>query len=313
MLNIKSIALGLSVLMLGANTAAAQQTPSVSLNSVLQYDVYEDGSMAIEITDLAFIPSSAPQMRVVVRKASGEKLATYRFYDDYRMQAAVFGRLTPDGGPVHQFAPGDYALDFTVRGKLVKSVPFAVEKASTSSDPFAPGSSYRFQGPWQKWAYLTENSAGAASVYFWSGLNDLPQGVKRAPYIAKVFRDGKLIAHTSRRTGLIASDWMKRYNNHFLTPHTQRKAHNAKIIPLSELKKSGSYRLDIELTDTGTVLRSFSYSATGGAFNPHPRTQLGYQPHADYVFPRAPDTGSSSYEWSNVHWMMTNELASGDK
>ena len=61
-------------------------------------------------------------------------------------------------------------------------------------------------------------------------------------------------------------------------------------------------------TQSSLVLRSFEDSLGNSdgrlaLLALAPRSVLGYQPQADYVFPRAPDTRSSSYEWREVHWI----------
>ncbi len=98
-LGLKRLALAIAALLFGATAAAAQNEPSVSLNSFLQYDTYDDGSIAIEPTDLAFAPASL-NARVVIRRAGGGTVAEHRFYEDYRMKVQVFGRMMPAQSPV---------------------------------------------------------------------------------------------------------------------------------------------------------------------------------------------------------------------
>ncbi len=301
----KRLAFVFAAMVFGAGSAAAQNEPSVSLNSFLQYDTYDDGSIAIEPTDLAFAPARL-DARVVIRRAEGGKVAEHRFYEDYRMKVQVFGRMMPAQSPVEQLAPGDYVIEYYVSGKMVTAFSFSVQQTSTSNDPFNPGSTYKFTGPWQKWAYLAPHTGSpdsAAALYFWGGTNDLPAGSRKGGFTAKVYRGGKLIAHSNPRTGNLGAKEMHRRDVFFQVPHAANKSHLARNVTLAELSKPGSYRVDVVLNDSGKVIRSFKYSAAGGKITPHPRSVLGYQPQADYVFPRAPDTRSSSYEWREVHWI----------
>ncbi|MDJ0644045.1 MAG: hypothetical protein QNJ15_14620 [Erythrobacter sp.] len=302
---IRSLIVAVALILFGAVGAAAQNNPSVSLNSFLQYDTYPNGSIAIEPTDLAFAPAKL-DARVVIRRAGGGKVAEHRFYEDYRMKAQVFGRMMPAQSPVEQLAPGDYVIEYYVGGKMVTAFAFSVERTSTSNDPFNPGSTYRFTGPWQQWAYLAPHSGSAnaaASVYFWGGTSDVPPNSRERAFTAKAYRNGTLIAHSNPRTGNLGAKAMHRRNAFFQVPHAANKSHQARNVTLAELSKPGRYRIDIVLNDSGKVIRSYSYEAAGGKISPHPRSVIGYQPQADYVFPRAPDPRSSSYEWREVHWI----------
>ena len=302
---IRRLILAFSILLFGAGAAAAQNNPSVSLNSFLQYPTYPNGSIAIQPTDLAFAPDRL-NARVVIRKASGGSVASHKFYEDYRMKAQVFGRMMPAQSPVEQLAPGDYVIEYYVSGKLVTAIPFSVQTDSVSNDPFNPGTSYKFMGPWQKWAYLAPHSGSAnaaAAIYFWGGKQDMPAGSRAGGFTAKVYRNGKLIAHSNPRTGNLGAKGMHRRNAFFQVPHAANKSHQARNVTLAELSQPGSYRVDVVLNEGGKVIRSYSYTAAGGKITPHPRAVLGYQPQADYIFPRAPDPRSSSYEWREVHWI----------
>jgi len=297
----------LAALVFAATSLAAQNSPSVSLSSVMNYRIFENGNMRIGDTDIAFAPPDNPQMQVEIRSATGGQIASFPFYDTYRLQAAVFGRAVADGQATHQFAPGDYVLDYKVKGQLVTSVPFSVSKASSSDDPFAPGASYRFTGPWQKWAYIApdrQRSGEAASLFFWAGANDVDTSATGSrQFIAKLYRGNSLIGHSKRRSGIITNNWMQRHKSVFLKPHPVGFRGTADIIPISELMKPGSYRIEVELTDTGETVRTFSFSSANGAITPHPRSVLGYQPQADYVFARGPGIRTQRYDWREINWI----------
>lgn len=121
-----------------------------------------------------------------------------------------------------------------------------------------------------------------------------------------MYRDGKLVAQSKRGVGTITSRWMERHKVTLLQPHSASNSRNASVVPLSELAKPGSYRIDVELIDNGEVFRSFAFRSSGGKIMPHPRTVLGqggeFKQDA-YIFPRAPDPRSSSYTWREVHWI----------
>lgn len=302
----KTLTAIISAASIGISAAIAANAPSVTLQSVLDYQIYNNGGVRIDKTDLAFAPTAPLNAQLIVRTKAGEDVASWPFFDNYRVTEAVFGRMSTTGGAIQSFDVGEYAFDYVVDGAVATSIPFSVVPGTVSDDPFNPQSTVKFVGPWQQWAYLAPNTRGsdsAAAVHFWAGSSDLPDGQTRAPFVVKVERDGVLIAHSNPRTGHINHRPIS-HNKAFLQePHEADKSHLAKNVALAELQKDGNYKVTVELADSGTVIRTYQFASGGGQITPHPRTTLNYQPNSAYIAPRATVRGSTTYEFEAVHWI----------
>ena len=201
-----------------ADGALAQERhPSVTLRSMLDVDVYDSGFMGFEDVNVAFAPPSPGDAFIRVASADGRELGRFGFFDAYRNQAGVFARLQPENLAEYTVPTGDYVLEYHVDGALASRMPFSVEPHTVSDDPFAPGSTVRFTGPWQDFAYFTfdENQSQgveAVELHFWAGASDLPPGAARGPVVATLTRNGEVIAHTKRRSGATLDHvWLRRH------------------------------------------------------------------------------------------------------
>ncbi|MEM6538260.1 MAG: hypothetical protein AAF668_11090 [Pseudomonadota bacterium] len=313
MLALSALVLTTGLLITGVTSPAAAQAsggnaPVVTLQSILNYLVYDNGNMKVEFTDLAFAPQGQVDAEIIIRTQSGNTLASYPYYPDYRQTSTVFARMTPNTNAFHSFEPGDYALDFKVSGALVTSFPFSVKVAATSDDPFNPGNTLKFEGPWQQWAFLTPNGKSddpadsAAALHFWAGMSDVKPGSKRPSIIAKAYRNGTLIAHSNPRTGNLPNRALSASKLFFQEPHEANKSHLAPSVTLVDLSKDGNYRITLEAVETGDVLREYTYKASGGKIIPHPRTELAHKPRTEYIPPRVM-VGGYGFEFRPAHWI----------
>ncbi|MEM9704490.1 MAG: hypothetical protein AAF850_00280 [Pseudomonadota bacterium] len=305
------VLIGSAPVLLSKEAASQPYPPAIGLHSFMNYMIYDSGLMRIDFTDVAFAPPGPANARVIIRNADGSEAAAWPFYENYKARHAVFGRMAPNNQAIFTFTEGSYALDYEVAGKLATRIPFSVETKSVSDDPFNPGKKLKFTGPWQQWAYLapvSQNDAtSAAAVHFWGGVSDF-KGVKRSPATyAKVLRNGALIAHSNRRTGDIWNRPMQRARYVLQVPHETTKSHLAKGVTMADLTVDGNYRITIETVDDAQVIREFAFSTSGGVINPHPRTVLGYQPSSEFIPPRAPNFGGSTYEMIDAVWISTPE------
>ncbi len=290
------------------STPAAAQgpKPAVTLDSVLNFFIYDSGLMRMHFTDVAFAPEGAVNASVAIRDGGGAEIASWSYYEDYRVRQAVFGRMSPNNQAQHTFAAGDYALEFVIAGETATRIPFSVETHSTSDDPFNPGTKLKFVGPWQKWAYLAPNGQdadSAAAIHFWAGKSDFDGDGRPPATYARVYRNGTLIAHSNPRTGDIWTKPAQRSRYFFQKPHEAAKSHLAPNVTIADLSQDGAYRITIDVVETGETIREFAYRAEGGKIVPHPRTVLGHQPRTEYIPPRVPVFGGSTYEFTEAHWI----------
>jgi hypothetical protein len=116
-------------------------------------------------------------------------------------------------------------------------------------------------------------------------------------------RNGKVVAHSKATTGMLDHEWLRRHTELLFHPHDAKGAPNARLFAKTDLEQTGSYRLTVELKETGKIIRDYSFSAAGGKLVPHPRTALGYEPHVDYIPPRVIRKGSSTYAFEEAFWI----------
>jgi hypothetical protein len=303
---LSTIAISILLAVTAAPAASAQSKPAVTLQSILNTDVYDSGFMGLDYTDVAFAPKNYSEAKVKVVDAAGRQLAEFGFFSGYKVTQSVFARLQPENMSEYTFKTGDYALEYSLNGETITRLPFSVVEKSTSDDPFNPGSTVKFVGPWQDWAYLTfasSNEAEPVSVTFWAGASDLAPGKIRGPFTVYLTRNGKIVAHSKRAAGMLGHEWLRDYRLQLFYPHDQKGSPNALFFDKNEISKAGDYRLSVKLEETGEVIRTYAFRAAKGKLTPHKRTVLSYKPHTDYIPPRVTKRGASSYEFEEAFWI----------
>ncbi len=281
------------------------QGPTVGLDSILNSDIYDNGFLGFSEYDLIFAPAGQVDAKVVVTNKSGE-VAQFGFFPDYRYSNGVFGKLRPQNHAETTLPAGDYAMEFYVSGDVATRVPFSVEAGAVSDDPFNPGSKVTFTGPWQDFAYFTfipNREIETSNLSFWAGASDLPDGETRGAIFVKLTRNGKLVAHSKRNQGTLDHNLLRRHTMMLFQPHERNGEANAIAFSKADMEKNGKYKLTVELTDSGKVIREYEFKSAGGALSPHPRTALGYTPKADYIAPRVLKQGTTSYEFVEAFWI----------
>lgn len=290
----------------GAQQATPQ--PTIGLDSFMKTTLYKNGGLYLTEYDLIFAPQGGAQTKAVV-KSKGKEVASFGFFPEYRYGQGVFGRLKAENHASATLAPGDYVMEFTVEGELATSVPFKVVADAASDDPFNPEQTVHFEGPWQQFAYLTFKpfkETETVNVNFWVSSSDIDSDKRSEPVSVKLKRNGKLVAHSRVTQGLVTNNEILRKNDLTLYhPHERKDEYRAVVFSKEDLSQNGKYTLSVELTDSGKVLRDFKFSAKGGQLTPHPRTELGYKPRADYIAPRVLKPGTTTYEFVEAYWIET--------
>ncbi|MFC2953221.1 hypothetical protein ACFOOP_14895 [Marinicaulis aureus] len=292
----------------GAPAAANSQGPTVGLDSILQTKIYYSGFLGFNEYDLIFAPPGQVDAKVVI-KSKNDPVAEFGFFPDYRYREGVFARMQPVNHSEYTFTPGEYVMEFYVSGELATRTPFKVVADAPSGDAFNPEQTFRFVGPWQDFAYLTFTpfkDTETVNFSFWAGSGDLSAGQTRAPVNAKLTRNGKLVAHSKVTQGMLDHEMARRHTLLLFHPHERKDEANVPALTKTDLQENGNYKLTLELTETGEVIRSFSFKAKGGELVPLPRTVLGYTPRADYIAPRVVKAGSSNYEFVEAYWLQAN-------
>jgi hypothetical protein len=285
---------------------AQTYAPAIDYTSLLNMKFYDNGMLRFDDANLAFAPADNVDASVEVVSADGKVLGKFDYYPEYAFAAKAFGRIRVKGNAEVQIsAPGNYFIRFKISGKPSTRFPFSV-KVLGSGDPFDTAKKYQFDGPWRSMAYLwmrPYKTTALPDVVFWTGSADLKAGTTKDQTSAKLFRNGKMIAHSKTAQGHIAAGHYVQSTHAFFAPHEARQAHEAPGLTREQLLVDGNYNIRIERQSDGALLRNFVFTVTGGQIQELPRSVLGYQPHENFIVPRVPVYGSSTYEFRPAIWI----------
>jgi hypothetical protein len=140
-------------------------------------------------------------------------------------------------------------------------------------------------------------------IVFWVGGADLKPGTTKDQTYAQLFRNGQLIAHSKRSQGHIAAGHYQQSTHSFFMPHDARQSHAAPGLTREQLLVNGKYNIRIERQSDKALLRNFTFTVANGQVQELPRATGGYQRTEDFIAPRVPVYGSSTYEFKPVIWI----------
>lgn len=308
-----SVSILLGTLMLSVGIAIAQERePAIGFESLLNLKMFDSGLVNFTGHDLVFAPPSAAGITSAIKVKGGATVLAYEYFPEYRANVDVFARLNPKGIPQHKFGPGDYVFEFSKDGAVFTRFPFSIVAKVAGTDPFSAAKSYALRGPWQRFAYFyfrnardfsANSDVSAAYLNFWAGTSDAPPGKQRVAIQLRLFRDGNLVAHSRETQGMIQNYPMERHDIPLFHPHERSKMANARIFSRADLVQAGKYQLTVELQEGKTVIRDYRFESDGEKVVPHERTVIGYNPHSDYIVPRVPKQGSTTYAFEEAIWI----------
>ncbi len=285
---------------------AQTYAPAIDYTSLLNMRFHDNGVLRFDDINLAFAPADTVDASVEVVNAEGKVMGQLDYYPEYSFAAKSFGRIRVKGNPeVQTSAPGNYFIQFKVSGKPSTRFPFNV-RVLGSGDPFDTAKKYQFDGPWRSMAYLwmrPYKTTSLPDVVFWTGSADLKAGTTKDQTRAKLFRSGQMIAHSKTAQGHIAAGHYRQSTHAFFAPHEARRSHEAPPLTREQLLVDGKYNIHIERQSDGALLRNFVFTVAGGQVQQLPRSVLGYQPHENFIVPRVPVYGSSTYEFKPAIWI----------
>lgn len=284
---------------------AQPRTPSVALESLLDTAFHATGIVRLDTLDIVFAPAPPVEVQVQVIGPDGQPLATFPTYPEYKFTSQAFGRLQVVGPAEAQLTtPGKHELRVLVQGKLATVLPFSAAVVG-GEDPFAPGRTWRFDGPWRRWGYLLEREVRGVRVVdlvYWVGAADLAPDQKAGQVLGQILFDGKVIAHSNERRGHIADQHFKRDSLSFFRPHDAKEP-NPTPFGVADLQADGRYELRLTRQSDQVTLRSFPFEVKDGTWVSHPRTALGHEPAPEYIAPRVVKKGSNVYEFVPAVWL----------
>ncbi len=288
--------------------AAQQYSPTFDFESVLNtYFDDTSGLISFQAGRIIFAPDAPFHGQIAVLNSANEMVADFSFYPDYKVKNGVYAEaLVKTPADVTLTKPDLYTIVWVVNGKPVTRLPFRLEIASGGNDPFNPGKTYRFDGYWRTFAFLTDVSEADdfPELHYWLGGKDLPSGKNSdRPFIA-LYRDGDMVAHSKKQgPGIIRSGHFDRARTLLFHPHKKKESPNARHFLLKDWLVDGKYEILVTRESDGKQIRSFDFQVSNGQFEPHPRTKLGYQPQTDYIAPRVQSKGATGLELEEAVWI----------
>lgn len=311
---LKCFALGIAMALAAAASAAAQQTPRITLQSILNTYIYETGLMRFEPIDIAFAPQNPAPVTLFIKKQSGETLATFGSYNDYyTARDKVFARQKLVNTAQINLTPGIYGLQFAVGGQAATQFLFKVDVNEVSDDPFNPKTTYKFIGPWQQYAYLlfptmrnfkTGEDPEVIELHFWAGKQDQPSTVKKGNIFGWIMKDDQLLAHSLQTLGYLGNRQLEQNKMIFYRPHERGKEVNAIPFYKSEmLGEDGTYTFLIRRQEDKKLIRGYQLTVENGQIVPLPETSLTYEPGHSMVLPRVYQLGKNVLEFVPAVWI----------
>ncbi len=303
-----------SAFILLLNGAVAQQySPTFDYQNVMN-TYFDDNSGLISFQNgrVIFAPEGKFNGKIAVLDEKQQVVTSFSFYPEYRPKVGVYawvGVKTP--ADVTLSKPGVYQIVYLVDGKPVTRFPFRLVQASAGNDPFNPQKTYRFDGYWRTFAYITINNWGGKKVpeiNYWLGGMDLPEGKSRDRQIVTLYRNGKMVAHSKRTSGEYQSGHFKEYRTMLYHIHPAGKEANAVPFALNDWQVDGTYEVRVNRLADGVALRSYDFKVVNGKIEGHPRSKLGYQPQIDYIAPRVQKRGSTQLELVEAIWIEDRKL-----
>lgn len=295
---------------------AQQSTPIITWQSLLNTPMYASGKMSFREYDIAFAPPLPLSASFRVMRSDGQKMGDFKFFDSYRYQHSVFAKAQVAGPAEITFAPGRYALQFTVAGAAASQFVFAVEPLETSDDPFNPSTTVQFVGPWQKYGFFrfpqvrnfgTGQDLPALELNYWAGAQDKPSTMRDGALFVKLMKDGQMVAQSKRTGGFIGNEAMRTHKTLLFKPHEQNKEANALAFYRDDLvANDGLYQVLIERKADGAAIRTFDVRVEGGKMIALPQTQLTYKPSMEVIVPRVMPKGQGQWEFEEAFWIARN-------
>lgn len=280
--------------------------PAIEYQHLMEMRFYENqGNFLVEDLEVVFPPAGRPNATFVISRANGQVLTTVPLRLETPLATyTMFGMFKPNGVPgnANVGEPGDYILSVQIDGQPITTLPFSMKKES-SNDPFNPKNTFVREGPWRDLAHLSvrnEQPDSHLEFTWWASLRELPPGTKNPLITVHIMNGGQEIASTRSPVVPSQTDWqMFRQEFHFPAEPKVR------WMTLPDLtKRDGVYTIVAKVN--GKPFKSYRAEVRGGQLQRHPRNQLGFEPHIQFISPRQVDTSSrttSRYEMRDTHWI----------
>ncbi|MBL9186886.1 MAG: hypothetical protein JNK23_05365 [Opitutaceae bacterium] len=293
---------------LAAPLSAQNPTPVFEWESVL--DTFCNGATGtVRFGDHVVVhaPDGAFRGDAAVVDSAGKTIARFPFFEDYKVRAAVFGRVQIKGpAEVQLAAPGNYTLVFSVAGKPATRLPFTLKAAASTPDPYNNARAFVFEGPWARYAHLTMKPSRDQLIPYltlWVGGADLAGSAKQDMFAVSLLRNGSVIAYSKKAQGHIPAGHYRRAEITLFHPHEDRQSHAARAFTATDWLIDGSHELRVTRQSDGAVLRKFPFKVAQGAIAPLPRTQPDFTPRVEFITPRVVKKATNTFEVIEAIWL----------
>lgn len=295
------------ILYLTHSYAIADNAPAVDFENIMNSKFYETGTISFGDYRIAFAPEPPFSGYVAVVDTDGKVIGQHGFYEDYANKEGVFATIRAKGpADVNLTAPGIYVIVFVINDVPATRFPIKLEQTSKGDDAFNPQIKFQFDGFWRTMAHITMRTWKGEPVpelTMWTGGKDLAEGATRDGYLAKLLRNGSVVAHSKKNTSIIASGHYKRNFVTLYHPHTEREEPNARPFMLADWQIDGKYEISVTRNSDGNKIRSYDFDVVGGKIQGIERSQLGYEPAVDFVMPRVINKSATSLEMIEAIWI----------
>lgn len=274
--------------------------PAIDYASLLQTRfVSGQGTFDLGEVALVFPPSAeGREAEFLVRTSSGEVVSRQRLGwnvdpgNPALVELNSIAGVAGDGeSPVQA---GRYTLDVEVLGDLVGSVPFVVEELSTG-DAFNPVTALQLEGPWRTHAFFeheTDRPDYILQFHVWVRPDEVlgDPGTDYESVEVSVRREGREVAwgHATVYSTHYAEWSFQSFQ--LLTPESRdsngRFADKASRVTNWTIQDVTPGPYEVVLSTESGPFRTFAIEGAAGAFVPHPRSAIDYEPRARFLTQR---------------------------
>jgi hypothetical protein len=305
---IPSVLLLLNLVVISPTTILGQTNkPAIEHESLMTMRFYDaTGGFLVEGLEVVFPPANLRGATFEISNAAGGVVATVPLRVEPLGGFPAFSILRPasgNSGTVKLAQAGDFVMSVKIDGQTVTKMPFSL-KQQVSSDPFAPGSKWVREGPWRDMAFFSAlPDDPSAQIYFnyWLSTRELPPGTKAPKVTIHLVANGKEVAASRGPVVPDELDWYF-YERKEMIMETQPKQ---KWLTVGDVAKLNG-EISVIVKANGQPIKTYKTRVQAGSIQRLERSQLGYQPHTDFISPRyvdLTDRSRSDFTMRDMYWM----------
>ena len=244
-----------------------------------------------------------------IREASGDPITRLRISRAEPTGAAAIAVLKARAGVVDDFenaveAGKSYTLDVELYGDLVGSMPFSVTESS-NGDPYNPVTTMTLEGPWRTHAYFSHEVAHPdrmMHLHAWLGVGEMESNKQTE---VSIRRDGREVAFGMGFSNMTYGWGHVDYDLYTADSRDRRgrfarnQAGDSRLWTIGDVTP-GTY--EVVLSSEEGPFRTMTIEGGSGAFVPHPRSALDYEPRAHFLGTRRV-SGQNLDRQSQLYWI----------